>query len=53
MLASVEARVVRGRCLPCGAGVTYWPVVEVIKQLDALPVDPAAVAFIPVTGLRG
>jgi class 3 adenylate cyclase len=41
-LATMDARVVRGRCLPYGAGVTYWPVVEVIKQLDALPSDPAA-----------
>src|SRR5207244_4131976 len=29
-------------CLPYGDGITYWPVVEVIKQLDALPADPAA-----------
>ena len=36
----------RGRCLPYGAGITYWPVVEVIKQLDALPSDPAAAAAI-------
>ena len=34
-LASIEARVVRGRCLPYGVGITYWPVVEVLKQLDA------------------
>ena len=45
-LASVEARVVRGQCLPYGAGITYWPVVEVVKQLDALPTDPAAAAAI-------
>ncbi len=43
-LASVGARVVRGRCLPYGAGITYWPVVEIVKQLDGLPVDPAAAA---------
>ena len=41
-LAAIDARVVRGRCLPYGAGITYWPVVEVIKQLDALPSDPGA-----------
>ena len=41
-LASVDARVIRGRCLPYGAGIGYWPVVEVLKQLDALPSDPAA-----------
>ncbi len=41
-LASFGVPVVRGRCLPYGAGITYWPVVEVIKQLDVLPTDPAA-----------
>ena len=45
-LASIEAPVVRGRCLPYGAGITYWPVVEVLKQLDATPSDPAAAAAI-------
>jgi len=28
-----DALVVRGRCLPYGDGITYWPVVEVAKQL--------------------
>jgi class 3 adenylate cyclase/tetratricopeptide (TPR) repeat protein len=46
VLASIEARVVRGRCLAYGAGITYWPVVEVIKQLNGLPGDPAAAAAI-------
>jgi class 3 adenylate cyclase/tetratricopeptide (TPR) repeat protein len=45
-LASIEARVVRGRCVPYGAGITYWPVVEVVKQLGGLPSDPAAAAAI-------
>jgi class 3 adenylate cyclase len=45
-LASIEARVVYGRCLPYGVGITYWPVVEVVKQLNALPSDPAAAAAI-------
>jgi class 3 adenylate cyclase/tetratricopeptide (TPR) repeat protein len=45
-LASIEARVVRGRCLPYGQGITYWPVVEVVKQLEALPSDPSAAAAI-------
>ncbi len=42
VLASVEATVVRGRCLPYGEGITYWPVVEVLKQLDLVPPDEAA-----------
>ena len=45
-LAAVEARVVRGRCLPYGEGITYWPVVEVVKQLAAVPSDPAAATAI-------
>jgi class 3 adenylate cyclase/transcriptional regulator with XRE-family HTH domain len=36
------ARVVRGRCLPYGEGITYWPVVEVLRQLDRLPGDALA-----------
>jgi hypothetical protein len=28
LAASVGATVVRGRCLPYGEGITYWPVVE-------------------------
>jgi hypothetical protein len=41
-LTRVEALVFRGRCPPYGEGITYWPVVEVLKQLDALPEDEAA-----------
>ena len=41
-LSRIGARVVRGRCLPYGEGITYWPVVEVVKQLDALPSDEQA-----------
>ena len=32
--AEIDARVVRGRCLPYGEGITYWPVIEVLKQLE-------------------
>jgi class 3 adenylate cyclase/tetratricopeptide (TPR) repeat protein len=28
-----RARVVRGRCLHYGEGITFWPVVEILKQL--------------------
>jgi class 3 adenylate cyclase/tetratricopeptide (TPR) repeat protein len=41
-LASVEAMVFRGRCLSYGEGITYWPVVEVIKQAGSLPAGEAA-----------
>ena len=41
-LAGVEAGVVRGRCLSYGEGITYWPVVEILKQLGTLPKGDAA-----------
>jgi hypothetical protein len=46
LLVTIDARVVQGRCLPYGEGITYWPVVEVLKQLDARPADPAAAVAI-------
>ncbi|MGH2694250.1 MAG: AAA family ATPase, partial [Actinomycetota bacterium] len=46
VLASIEATVVRGRCLPYGEGITYSPVVEVLKQLDLLPSDESAATAI-------
>ena len=45
-LPLIDSRVVGGRCLPYGEGITYWPVVEVLKQLGTLPSDPAAAASI-------
>jgi len=44
-----DATVVRGRCLPYGEGITYWPVIEVLKQLPSaveLGLEPAAVAAV-------
>jgi tetratricopeptide (TPR) repeat protein len=41
-LAGLEARVVRGRCLSYGEGITYWPVVEIVKQFATLPEGTAA-----------
>src|SRR3954447_3508876 len=35
-----DARIARGRCLPYGDGITYWPVVEVIKQLPDVELEP-------------
>jgi class 3 adenylate cyclase len=32
-LGGLEASVVSGHCLSYGEGITYWPVVEVVKQL--------------------
>ena len=41
-LGDVDARVVRGRCLSYGEGITYWPAVEILKQLGTLPEGDAA-----------
>ena len=45
-LASIPARAAGGRCLPYGTGITYSPVVDVVKQLGMLPSQPAAAAAI-------
>jgi class 3 adenylate cyclase len=46
LLARADATIVRGRCLSYGEGVTYWPVVNVVKQLERerarIALDPAA-----------
>jgi class 3 adenylate cyclase/tetratricopeptide (TPR) repeat protein len=42
LLAGLDARVVRGRCLSYGEGITYWPAVEILKQLGTLPEGDAA-----------
>ena len=33
LLGRVEARVVVGRCLPYGEGITYWPLQEIVSQI--------------------
>jgi class 3 adenylate cyclase/tetratricopeptide (TPR) repeat protein len=45
-LASIDASVLRGRCPPYGEGITYWPVVEVLKQLQVPPPEGAAAAAV-------
>jgi class 3 adenylate cyclase len=49
-LAGIDARVVRGLCLSYGEGITYWPIVEIVKQLEALPEGDTAV---PLRSLLG
>jgi class 3 adenylate cyclase/tetratricopeptide (TPR) repeat protein len=46
VLASLGAGVVHGRCLPYGEGITYWPVVEVLRHLSVLPENEAGAASI-------
>jgi class 3 adenylate cyclase/tetratricopeptide (TPR) repeat protein len=33
-LAGAGALVLEGRCLPYGNGITYWPLVEIVRDLD-------------------
>jgi class 3 adenylate cyclase len=33
---SGKARIAFGRCLPYGSGITYWPVVELVRDLGGL-----------------
>ena len=41
-LGSVEgdARVLIGRCLPYGEGITYWPLVEIIRAVAGDQIEP-------------
>lgn len=41
-VSTVDATVVRGRCLSYGAGITYWPVVQVVKALVSSEDDVTA-----------
>jgi class 3 adenylate cyclase/tetratricopeptide (TPR) repeat protein len=49
-LAEIDATLVRGRCLSYGEGITYWPVTEIVLQLDQLGQDVSAG---PLAGLLG
>ena len=33
---ATEARVLRGRCLPYGRGITFWPLVEIVREAAAI-----------------
>ena len=47
-----DARVVRGRCLSYGDGLTFWPVAEVLRQLASIDEsEDAAVAREKLTAL--
>jgi len=37
-----RARVVRGRCLPYGEGITYWAVAEIVRQATSIEDGDAA-----------
>ena len=42
---SADARIVRGRCLPYGDGITFWPIVEMVRETAGIgEEDPPDVA---------
>jgi tetratricopeptide (TPR) repeat protein len=43
-LTGVDARVAEGRCLSYGEGITYWPVIQVVKLLGGAEVAPPEAA---------
>jgi class 3 adenylate cyclase len=49
-LRGIEAQVVHGRCLSYGEGITYWPVVEIVKQLGSLMEGDEAVPLQALVG---
>jgi predicted ATPase/class 3 adenylate cyclase len=49
---SKQATVLRGRCLPYGDGITFWPIVDVTRQAAAIAdEDPPEVAREKLSGL--
>ena len=44
-LSSIEATQVQGRCLSYGEGITYWPVISIVKQLLDTPAGARASAL--------
>ena len=44
-LRSIDATQLRGRCLSYGEGITYWPVIAIIRQLLDAPAGAGAVAL--------
>ena len=42
LITRAGVRAAGGRCLPYGEGITYWPIIEVIKQLADVEVEAHA-----------
>ena len=49
-----KARVLRGRCLPYGRGITFWPLLEIIRQGASIEEsDPPGVGLAKLTAVAG
>lgn len=56
LAAGVEdsVRVLRGRCLPYGAGITFWPLAELIRSAAGIEDDdPPDIALARIAALAG
>ncbi len=52
--ASESATILRGRCLPYGDGITFWPLIEVVRAaVDIRDDDPTDAAMAKVLGATG
>jgi class 3 adenylate cyclase/tetratricopeptide (TPR) repeat protein len=49
-LAGIDAIQLRGRCLSYGEGITYWPVITMMKQLLGTPAGAGAAALMERDG---
>jgi class 3 adenylate cyclase len=46
LTASSDVRILKGRCLPYGAGITYWPLMDVLREDAGIkPSDDRAAAL--------
>jgi tetratricopeptide (TPR) repeat protein len=53
-MASPGARVVKGRCLPYGRGITFWPLVEIVREAAAIrDEDSPDTALAKLTAVAG
>jgi hypothetical protein len=49
-----DARVLRGRCLPYGEGITFWPLIEAVRGVAGIGADdPATVGMTKLLALAG
>ena len=52
--AAERAMVLRGRCLPYGDGITFWPLVEIVREAASIdPEDSPAQAIEKIAALVG
>ena len=53
-LVSDGARTLTGRCLPYGAGITYWPIAEIFREAAGIQLeDPADTARMKLRAISG